>query len=536
MRAKLNYISYICAAIWILLWGSNGGAMAQGFNPTPPPEPGLLSLMLSSLPSSGADLEQSNYAGVYHLGEEVTVRAYPNSNYQFEAWISEDGTLLSTKSEYKFKIERNMRLIAKLIFNPSDNPAEPGAGYYNLVTTLKPNVAGSVSQSGQGIYKNGESVTVTANPYPDYKFLYWQSKGEIVSRDAQYSFTMPAKHYYLEAVFDWYPEDPTEPSAGYRLYLSSSDPIAGYASQSGNGVYDLGDEVTIVASPYIGYSFVGWYEDGECLSTRIKHTITINSRKRFIEARFKKNEPQEETPMVEIVPGADPDDPSVDRPHGTVEVVGLPILGQQVEITAIPEEGYAFEGWYVNGEFIPEAEMDHKLLIEEGMEKIEAKFKRLPVEVETDGSDEKWATVTRYKDGVITLLAKEVEDHTFMGWYLLDRLLSKALKYDFDVNIIRSKLPVIRAVYVKGTVSNQILVTDDDPLQVIPHDGMVLLRARRAIVRVIVSGFDGRPLHISGAMEAGEDREFANPGKPYIIILVDAKGRRYAMKLSSDIQ
>lgn len=532
MRAKLNYISYIFATMWILLWGSTGGAMAQEFNPTPPPEPGQLSLLLSSQPSFGADLEQSNPNGLYMIGDVVTVRAYPNNDYQFEAWISEDGTILSTNSEYRFKMERNRRLTAKLIFNPVNNPAEPGGGYYNLITTLKPSSAGSVSQSGQGIYKNGVSVTVTANPYPDYKFLYWQSKGEIVSRDAQYSFAMPSKHHYLEAVFDWYPEDPTEPSAGYRLYLSSSDPIAGYASQSGNGVYNLGDEVTIVASPYMGYSFVGWYENGICLSTRIKHTITINSRKRYIEARFRKNAPEEETPVVEIVPGADPDVPSVDRPHGTVEVVGLPIPGQQVEITAMPEEGYAFEGWYVNGEFIPEAEMDHKLLIEEGMEKVEAKFKKLPVAIETEGGEENWATVTRYKDGVITLKAQEVEGHTFMGWYMLDRLLSKALHYDFDVNILRSNLPVIRAVYAEGVVANEIVLTDDDPLQVIPHDGMLLLRAKRAIGRVMICGFDGRPLHIYGAMEAGEVREFTNPGKPYIITIVDATGTRCAMKLS----
>lgn len=520
-------------SLWIFLGGSIGQVYAQDeFDPTPPPEPGKLTLLLSTDPHGSAYFEQTNPSGIYDTGTEVTVRAYPHTDYEFVAWQSADGEELSGLSEYTFTLtEKNARLIAKLRFNPKENPSEPGDGYYNLITTVAPSMAGWVEQGRQGIYENGKEVELTAHAYPDYVFDHWESDGKKVSEEATYRFTMPGKHVYLRAVYDWKPKDPSEPEIGYCLYVNTSDPEAGYVSQSGNGIYELGDEVTVIASPTKDYDFIGWYDEaGVCLSTDISYTLTISKRTTTIEARFKKREaPVDE---VEIVPGPNPDDPSSTEKGGEVEVIGEAIPGQTVEIVAKPEPGYAFEGWYVDGVFIPEAEMDHTILIDKDMKKLEAKFKELPVELEVEGGEHGWAEVTRYRGETITLKAEPVVDHTFMGWYLLDQLLSKALHYDFDVNILRAALPAIRAVYVEGTVANETIAAEA-PVMIAFCGDKLSVTAYQAIRRLMVYSFDGVSLGSHGLLEAGELYRISLPESPLILVIETRDGTRIVRKLSS---
>ena len=103
---------------------------------------------------------------------------------------------------------------------------------------------------------------------------------------------------------------------------------------------------------------------------------------------------------VEIDTGPNPDDPSSTEKGGEVEVIGEAIPGQTVEIIAMPKPGYAFEGWYLDGVFIPEAEMSHEILIGKDMGKLEAKFRELPVDLEVEGGENGWAEVTRYRGDV----------------------------------------------------------------------------------------------------------------------------------------
>ena len=110
--------------------------------------------------------------------------------------------------------------------------------------------------------------------------------------------------------------------------------------------------------------------------------------------------------------------------------------------------------------------------------------------MEVEGGENGWAEVTRYRGDVINLKAEPIVDHTFMGWYLLDQLLSKALNYDFDVNILRAALPAIRAVYTKGTVANETIVREE--LVTIAFSGNQLcVTARQAIRRLMVYSFEG---------------------------------------------
>ena len=63
---------------------------------------------LSMLPEGAGTLEG---AGTYTEGEEVTIKAIANENYDFVNW-TENGTEVSTSAEYKFNITKNISLVA----------------------------------------------------------------------------------------------------------------------------------------------------------------------------------------------------------------------------------------------------------------------------------------------------------------------------------------------------------------------------------------------------------------------------------------
>lgn len=60
----------------------------------------------------------------YDRGDNVTIIATPNPDYQFDGWYS-DGTLLSTASTYSFTITSNMNISAQFSLIPVTTTAEP---------------------------------------------------------------------------------------------------------------------------------------------------------------------------------------------------------------------------------------------------------------------------------------------------------------------------------------------------------------------------------------------------------------------------
>lgn len=73
-------------SLWIFLGGSIGQVYAQDeFNPTPPPEPGETNaLTLHGSPRIRL-FGANDPSGIYDTGTEVTVRAYPDTDYEFVA-------------------------------------------------------------------------------------------------------------------------------------------------------------------------------------------------------------------------------------------------------------------------------------------------------------------------------------------------------------------------------------------------------------------------------------------------------------------
>ena len=511
---------------WLILGFAIGQAHAQtDFDPTSPPEPGSLTLQLSASPSGSASFTingSSATTATFTVGETVTVIATPISDYEFVAWLDEDGESVSDSEEYSFEIEGNTYLTAQMRFNPSTNPDEPGEHYYyTLVTTADPTDGGWVKQSGSGTYEAGDEVTLTAYAYTDYELAYWEIDGESVGTEETYTFTIE-ENTYVTAVFTWDPTNPDEPGGGCSLYLTVSDTNAGYVTQSGTGTYSLGDTVKVTASPYTGYEFVGWYSGSTCLSTSVSYTLIISQQSTTLEARFQSGTTQTLTIEVDTVNFAD---------GGTYTLTGLAIVGQTITVVAVPDDGYAFDGWYLDGVFIEEAEMSYTFLVESAGT-LTVAFQELPISLEVEGGESDWARVTRYHADSIVCVADSVVGYTFNGWYYGSTLLESDYRYVLKVSLLKAAvLANIKAVYTNNTTSNEQPIAVEADIRTLFDDGRLSIETGVALRRIMVFGFDGKVLAEHGKLPAGDRLDLNLPKRGIIIRMETADGETVVRKL-----
>ena len=123
-------------------------------------------------------------AGTYKEGESVTVTANdPEEGKIFKGWKDADGNIVSTEKVYTFTVSGELSLTAV---------------YGDIEYTVTIN-----GGTGGGVYKEGDSVTVTAaEPEEGKIFKGWQdADGNIVSTDKSYTFTVSGE-VSLTAVYE----------------------------------------------------------------------------------------------------------------------------------------------------------------------------------------------------------------------------------------------------------------------------------------------------------------------------------------------
>ena len=116
--------------------------------------------------------------GAYQLGQSCTVTATPNAGYTFVNWM-ENGNVVSTNAVYTFNVTGNHYLTANFQAQPQN---------YTISVSANPTNGGTVS--GGGTYQQGQSCTVHATANTGYTFTNWTENGNVVSTNANYSFTV----------------------------------------------------------------------------------------------------------------------------------------------------------------------------------------------------------------------------------------------------------------------------------------------------------------------------------------------------------
>ena len=270
------------------------------------------------------------------------------------------------------------------------------------------------SVSGGGVKTSGEQVTINATPNQGYRFVGWYDGEALVSTQPSYSFTIGNEDISYVARFTY---------ETYNFVVESESLVKGLVSNS-SGQYDYLSDVTIEATPNTGYSFRGWYEGNDLVSTDNPYTFAMPYANKTYTAKFTAN-PYDLTLV------------NANEELGSVTGEGTYLYGSSVTIVATPNTGVSFLGWYNNED--QEVCSTESYTFDMPHEDIEytAKFAWTPYSVTVNINDDEMGSVTgagSYTYGQqVNLVATPEEHHSFFGWYINDELYSRETWLTFNM-------------------------------------------------------------------------------------------------------
>jgi hypothetical protein len=193
--------------------------------------------------------------GIYPDGSEVTVNAIPNEGFTFSQW-EENDSIVSYEALYSFIITDDRDLVA--VFSPVIQ--------YQVTTVADPAEGGNTS--GDGVYPEGDTVTVTATEYAGYYFTQWEEGDTLVSLEAEYSFIIHSDRNFTAVFF---------PLTQFEIIALPDPPEGG--TTSGSGMYYKDSLATVTAIPGELWEFVNWTEEEEIVSEEAVYTFTVTAER-----------------------------------------------------------------------------------------------------------------------------------------------------------------------------------------------------------------------------------------------------------------
>ncbi len=337
-------------------------------------------------------------------------------------FVDNNGNVLDNNTEihlvYTFYTES--RPENKYIFNVNFKYKEVE---HTVTATATPENAGTIS--GTGSYVENTIATLTATPNVGYKFVNWTENGNTVSTEAQYSFTITNDRNFV-ANFEL---------LDYDVTATASPQNAGAITGAGN--YKHGDNVTLKATPNVGYKFVNWTENGNTVSTEAQYSFTITNDRNFV-ANF-------ELLDYDLNVTVNPVN------SGVVSGDGNYYHGETVTLTAMPNVGYRFLNWTENGIVVAE-ETTYTFVITPDRNLV-ANFELLDYDVTATASPQNAGAITgagNYKHGeTVTLTATPNEGYKFINWTENGNTVSTEAQYSFVITSDRTLVANFEEIYVE---------------------------------------------------------------------------------------
>ena len=274
--------------------------------------PSTYTLTLVANPTEGGVVSGG---GDFEEDDKIPLLATPNSGYRFVNWTNAANEEVSDEAEFEYTMPaQDVTLTANFEHILT----------YTLTLVANPTEGGVVS--GGGDFEEGEEVTLSATANAGFEFVNWINVAdEVVSDEAAFEYTMPAQDVTLTANFEIIP--PT-----YTLTLVANPTEGGVVT--GGGDFEEGDEIPLLAMPNTGYIFVSWTNAADdVVSEDAGFEFTMPAEDVTLTANFT---------QVGIYVLSLTANPPV---GGTVTGGGAYDEGDEVIVTAIPNDGYEFISW-----------------------------------------------------------------------------------------------------------------------------------------------------------------------------------------------
>jgi uncharacterized repeat protein (TIGR02543 family) len=335
------------------------------------------SLTVTSNPSAGGPVELSNPGPTYVYNDKVTLIPKPVTGYSFIGW---EGDLTGTTVPSTLTITGNMIVTANYEANP-----------VTLTLNVSPAGTGTINADPTGPYRFEKTVGLTAVPFSGYTFSSWSGgltgstnpsaitllgdttvTANFVQREIPLTINIQGTGtvtkspnqatYHLSDVVTLTPnpasgwtfagwsqdlsgtnnpasitidENPqvtaTFTQTPFTLTVNVNPPTGGSVSTNIPEPYNLGNTVTLTASPKPGFTFTGWSGQLSGSSNPAQIIITGNM---VVTANFVPN-------SVTLSLNVNPAGTGAITPNN----VGPYHYGDVVQLTAVPVTGYSFSSW-----------------------------------------------------------------------------------------------------------------------------------------------------------------------------------------------
>ena len=210
--------------------------------------------------------------GNYQHGDQVDLTATPNEGYEFINW-TENGTVVSDQANYSFTATKDRTLVANFRLKTYTIAASSGNG-------------GSIDPVGNIKVKYGTDKEFTMNPDEGYEIDDVLVDDVSVGAVTFYKFENVTTDHTIHVTFK---------IKTYTITLTASPTDGG--TVDGGGSFKHGDEVTAVATPNEGKSFLNWTEDGIEVSEDPVYKF-MATKNRTLVANFRGNRPPEEPQLI----------------------------------------------------------------------------------------------------------------------------------------------------------------------------------------------------------------------------------------------
>ena len=248
-----------------------------------------------TITTTANDTDDYGLAGSYTMlnskscsvGEAVELTATVNDGYNFEGWyvVEKSGSgyyeqtnlvLLSNQTNFTYTMQ-NKSVTISAIFSS-----------YTITTASSTNTggaAGSFTRLNNKKVSDGETIKLTATVNDGYNFEGWYIGNVCVSRNPTYNYTMKKENVNIEAKYSCY----TLSTIGYAKDANGKTEAgfnAGTYTKYSNENLSVGKTVKLKATVNDGYNFMGWYVNGNCVSTNKEFTYTMGKENVQITALY----------------------------------------------------------------------------------------------------------------------------------------------------------------------------------------------------------------------------------------------------------